>query len=146
MEVWKMKKLITERELDELGRVTIPIEIRRNLGLNELDLMECYENNENYIVLKKVSQNKDGAVRRLDRLGRYTIPIEIRKNARYRVYLDDECRQILLKGISVTNADDIRQMTNEELAGFIYNEQECGTWKNEREVLAWLREKGKSEK
>ena len=40
------------RKLDELGRVVIPIETRRTLGLNEKDSVEIFIDGEN-IILKK---------------------------------------------------------------------------------------------
>ena len=38
--------------MDELGRVVIPIELRRTLGIDEKDALEIYVDNER-IVLKK---------------------------------------------------------------------------------------------
>lgn len=40
------------RKVDELGRVVIPIELRRTLGIDEKDALEIYVDNEK-IVLKK---------------------------------------------------------------------------------------------
>jgi len=40
------------RKVDELGRVVIPIELRRTLGIEEKDAMEIYVD-EDRIVLKK---------------------------------------------------------------------------------------------
>ena len=39
------------RPVDELGRVVIPIELRRTLGIDEKDALEIYVDNEK-IVLK----------------------------------------------------------------------------------------------
>lgn len=40
------------RKVDELGRVVIPIELRRTLGINEKDALEIYVDGEK-IILKK---------------------------------------------------------------------------------------------
>jgi len=40
------------RKVDELGRVVIPIELRRTLGIQEKDALEIYVENE-CIILKK---------------------------------------------------------------------------------------------
>jgi len=40
------------RKVDELGRVVIPIELRRTLGIAEKDALEIYVDNEK-IILKK---------------------------------------------------------------------------------------------
>ena len=40
------------RKLDELGRITLPIELRRNLDIGEKDPVEIYVS-EDMIILKK---------------------------------------------------------------------------------------------
>jgi len=40
------------RKVDELGRVVIPIELRRTMGIDEKDPLEIYVDNE-MIILKK---------------------------------------------------------------------------------------------
>jgi transcriptional pleiotropic regulator of transition state genes len=40
------------RKVDELGRVVIPIELRRNMGISEKDALEIYVDGEK-IILKK---------------------------------------------------------------------------------------------
>ncbi len=47
-----MKSTGIVRRVDELGRIVIPIELRRTLGIDERDPMEIYVN-EDSIVLKK---------------------------------------------------------------------------------------------
>ena len=47
-----MKSTGIVRKVDELGRVVIPIELRRTLGIEEKDAMEIYVD-EDRIVLKK---------------------------------------------------------------------------------------------
>ena len=42
------------RRLDELGRITLPIELRRNLDIGEKDPVEIYVT-EDMIILKKFS-------------------------------------------------------------------------------------------
>ena len=40
------------RKVDELGRIVIPIELRRTLGIQEKDSLEIYVDNEK-VILKK---------------------------------------------------------------------------------------------
>ena len=44
------------RKVDELGRVVIPIELRRTLGIAEKDALEIYVDDER-IILKKYKPN-----------------------------------------------------------------------------------------
>lgn len=50
-----MKSTGVVRQLDALGRVVIPIEIRRTMDINEKDMLEIYVNGEE-IVLKNISR------------------------------------------------------------------------------------------
>lgn len=47
-----MKNTGIVRRLDELGRITIPIELRRSLGIGDREAVEIYTEN-NKIVLEK---------------------------------------------------------------------------------------------
>lgn len=47
-----MKSTGIVRKLDELGRITLPIELRRTLGVGERDPLEIYVD-ENKIILTK---------------------------------------------------------------------------------------------
>lgn len=47
-----MKSTGIVRKLDELGRVTLPIELRRNLNVNERDPLEIFVDDDK-IILKK---------------------------------------------------------------------------------------------
>ncbi|WP_165887001.1 AbrB/MazE/SpoVT family DNA-binding domain-containing protein [Scopulibacillus darangshiensis] len=47
-----MKSTGIVRKVDELGRVVIPIELRRTLGINEKDALEIYVDDDK-IILKK---------------------------------------------------------------------------------------------
>ncbi|MFV0520189.1 MAG: AbrB/MazE/SpoVT family DNA-binding domain-containing protein [Lachnospirales bacterium] len=47
-----MKATGIVRKIDELGRVVLPIELRRNLNINEKDSIEIYVE-EDKIILKK---------------------------------------------------------------------------------------------
>lgn len=47
-----MKSTGVVRKVDELGRVVIPIELRRTMGIEEKDALEIYVDNEK-IILKK---------------------------------------------------------------------------------------------
>ena len=47
-----MKSTGIVRRLDELGRITLPIELRRNFDVNERDPLEIFVDVD-YIILKK---------------------------------------------------------------------------------------------
>ena len=49
---WEVKSTGIVRKVDELGRVVIPIELRRTLQIGERDALEIYVDGEK-IVLKK---------------------------------------------------------------------------------------------
>ncbi len=51
-----MKSTGIVRKVDELGRVVIPIELRRTLGIAEKDTLEIYVDDER-IILKKYKPN-----------------------------------------------------------------------------------------
>ncbi|MCY7585555.1 AbrB/MazE/SpoVT family DNA-binding domain-containing protein [Bacillus safensis] len=52
----KMKSTGIVRKVDELGRVVIPIELRRTLGIAEKDALEIYVDDEK-IIIKKYKPN-----------------------------------------------------------------------------------------
>ena len=52
-----MKSTGVTRKIDELGRIVIPKEIRRNLGIRDGESLEIYTDEDN-IILKKHSQIK----------------------------------------------------------------------------------------
>ena len=47
-----MKNTGIVRRLDELGRITLPIELRRNLGVGERDPLEIFVEDERIILQK----------------------------------------------------------------------------------------------
>lgn len=47
------------RKLDELGRITIPIELRRSLGIIDKDSIEIMADDDQIIMKKYNSQGKD---------------------------------------------------------------------------------------
>lgn len=51
-----MKSTGIVRKVDELGRVVIPIELRRTLGIGEKDSLEIYVDDDR-IILKKYKPN-----------------------------------------------------------------------------------------
>ena len=56
-----MKSTGIVRKVDELGRVVIPIELRRTLGIAEKDVLEIYVDDDK-IILKKYMPNMTCAV------------------------------------------------------------------------------------
>ena len=82
-----IEKLCVIRNLDDLGRISIPSELRKTYNLEMKEHIEIYLNKNNDIVLKKFKYPNDeniveatGIVRRLDELGRIVIPKAILKN------------------------------------------------------------------
>lgn len=76
-----MKGII--RAIDELGRITPPIEIRRDLNYEDKQGLSLS-------VINKTIHLKKGSGRKLDSLGRYTLPIEIRRGLElgYKEFVD----------------------------------------------------------
>lgn len=56
-----MKSTGIVRKVDELGRVVIPIELRRTLGIAEKDALEIYVDDDK-IILKKYMPNMTCAI------------------------------------------------------------------------------------
>lgn len=52
MEVHTLKSTGIVRKVDELGRIVLPIELRRTLNINEKDSLEIYVEG-NQVILKK---------------------------------------------------------------------------------------------
>lgn len=52
-----MKRSGIIRKIDDLGRIVIPMEIRKLLGINLKDDMEFYINDSNEVVIKRVNVN-----------------------------------------------------------------------------------------
>lgn len=52
IEVSPLKSTGIVRKVDELGRIVIPIELRRNLGIEEKDSLEIYVD-DGCVILKK---------------------------------------------------------------------------------------------
>ena len=50
-----MKSTGIVRRVDELGRIVLPIELRRSLNINERDTLEIFVDDER-IILKKYEQ------------------------------------------------------------------------------------------
>lgn len=88
--------------VDELGRIVIPIEIRKNLKIKEKDKMNIYLENHNIVIEKYIKDEENNTLtRRVDELGRVVIPIEIRyrlgikEKDKFEIYVDNN--KIILK-------------------------------------------------
>ncbi|MDF2844772.1 MAG: binding protein [Herbinix sp.] len=66
------------RRLDELGRVTLPKEMRKAFGILEKEKIGMHLEGE-VIHLFQVDDSFKGFARNLDALGRWTLPIELRR-------------------------------------------------------------------
>ena len=53
-----MKSTGVVRKTDELGRIVLPIELRRTLGIEPKDSLEMFVDGEN-VILKKYRRNED---------------------------------------------------------------------------------------
>ena len=53
-----MKSTGVVRKVDELGRVVIPSELRRTLGIHEKDSLEIYVDNEKIVIQKYTPNNE----------------------------------------------------------------------------------------
>lgn len=76
-----MKSTGIVRKIDQLGRIVIPIELRRALDIKEIqDSLEIFTR-EDCIVLKKmiIKTSPSGVARKVDQLGRIVLPIELRR-------------------------------------------------------------------
>lgn len=80
------------RKLDELGRITLPIEVRRRFDLKEGDRLGLQLDGQ----VIRISKHITGMSRPLDELGRITLPIEYRRtlsigeNGQVDTYVDGE--------------------------------------------------------
>ena len=76
-----MKSTGIVRRVDQLGRIVIPVDLRRALKIKEIeDSIEIYTEEE-FAVLKKHddSDEKTVVTRRVDQLGRIVLPVELRR-------------------------------------------------------------------
>ena len=103
------------RKIDELGRITIPIEYRRAASIEVLESLDQHME-DNVIHLKK------GKGRKLDELGRYTIPMECRRTLgfvdRQEVDIFIECGEICIQKIGCawcSNTDDLLLINGHQL-------------------------------
>ena len=87
------------KEIDNLGRIQIPKEIRDKFNIIEKDSMKIFIK-DNLIFIEK-SNYIEGITRRVDEFGMIVIPFEIRKrlniseNNKFKIYLDGS--KIILK-------------------------------------------------
>lgn len=91
-----MKSTGMVRKTDELGRVVIPIELRRDLNIMPKDTVRIYVE-EDSIAIEKYDEEKSSVPsikRNTDELGRIVIPAEIRK--RFRIDVDDTSLEIFV--------------------------------------------------
>ena len=50
-----MKSTGVVRKVDELGRIVIPIELRRTMGIEEKDALEIYVDNGDFCIIAKIT-------------------------------------------------------------------------------------------
>lgn len=92
------------RKIDELGRITLPMEYRKSFGIKvrELAPIGMYVV-DGEIHLVKANDKFLGIVRHLDELGRLTLPMELRRSMhfedRQKVDIYIELGQIIVKKV-----------------------------------------------
>lgn len=75
------------KKIDELGRVTVPIEMRRTANINSGDKVGIYVvESILHVVLPPNMEKYVGMNRPVDELGRFTIPIEMRRTLNIEQY------------------------------------------------------------
>lgn len=96
------------RRIDNLGRICVPIELRRILTGNK-DVkafkVHIYMDNENKdkLIIKQVSEDETGVIRPVDDCGRLSIPIESRRLLNLDIedsvafFTDADNKEILIK-------------------------------------------------
>lgn len=107
-----MKSTGVIRKIDELGRIVLPKEIRRNLGIRDGENLEIFVDND-YILLKKYSKIQDYSeiVKSLASIVRDTFNLN--------VIITDRDKVIY----SNVNKIPINQEISEKLLGFIHNRE-----------------------
>lgn len=79
-----MKATGVVRKIDELGRLVVPMEIRREFGLLGIEKVDIYLDAKfpECIVVEKFDEEASaiGVARNLDNLGRFVVPMEMRRN------------------------------------------------------------------
>ena len=76
-----MKSTGVVRQIDDLGRVVLPIELRRTLGISPKEPLEIFVENEAIIMQKYQEGVSSGMIRQVDDLGRIVLPIELRRTS-----------------------------------------------------------------
>lgn len=74
-----MKATGITRKIDELGRIVLPIELRRKFNIEYKDTIDIYTEDNKIILKKDDSSPSAGIIRKIDELGRVVLPVELRK-------------------------------------------------------------------
>lgn len=103
------------RRLDDLGRVVVPKEIRKSLGIKEGDSLGVELKDDKTIHLRKVSVDDTWLIRYIDELGRVQIPKEMRKFLNWK---EGEATEFFIDGESIVlkyyeDGSDLSQETSE---------------------------------
>lgn len=103
-----MKSTGVVRKIDELGRVVVPIELRRGFNLDGEEFVKVIFAKTGVRIERMDSPNTEGIKRRFDDLGRVVIPSNIRETLNIKekdpveFYVDGEC--IFIKKYVAANA------------------------------------------
>ena len=73
-----MEQITASRSLDALGRITLPLPIRRQLELNAGDKLGMYVNDSNCVVIQTDDNGEVHDCRKLDKLGRIVLNSSLR--------------------------------------------------------------------
>lgn len=85
-----MKATGIVRKLDELGRITLPMELRRTMGIGEKEPMEIFVDGENIVIRK---YNHDDKCHCCNGTGKL---VEVRG-----VHICDDCLKLYNKALSM---------------------------------------------
>ncbi len=75
---------VATRKIDQLGRILIPIDIRRYYGMLPGEDVRIALKGEEVIISRAVTETS-GIIKKVDRTGRIVIPKSIRKTGKSRV-------------------------------------------------------------
>lgn len=73
-----MEQITASRSLDALGRITLPLPIRKKLELNAGDKLGMYVNSNNCVVIQTKDNEEVHDSRKLDKLGRIVLNSSLR--------------------------------------------------------------------
>ena len=87
------------RRVDDLGRVVIPKEIRRNLHIREGELLEIYTEYDGSVIFRKMSHDLVDDVKHLEEVLDAYLPIDDREEQMYLKHLLSQVLEIVRRNV-----------------------------------------------